>query len=117
MEHSESLRGGRLSAHLALATVAIYAASVRHWHDVARLDETGFAASAFADRDLANAVARHKTMFFAERSSDRSPINYSAVSTACGLCPQAMVRRRLKRTTPAWSTTGFFWKTPSLSTR
>lgn len=50
----------------------------RHWHDVARLDETGFAASAFADRDLANAVARHKTMFFAEKSSDRTPIDYAA---------------------------------------
>ena len=50
----------------------------RHWHDVARLDETGFAASAFADLDLANAVARHKTMFFAEKSSDRTPIDYAA---------------------------------------
>ncbi|MUT27149.1 MULTISPECIES: nucleotidyl transferase AbiEii/AbiGii toxin family protein [Mesorhizobium] len=50
----------------------------RHWHDVARLDETGFAASAFADRDLANAVARHKTMFFAEKAPDRTPIDYAA---------------------------------------
>ena len=32
----------------------------RHWHDVVRLDEAGFADAAFADRDLANAVARHK---------------------------------------------------------
>lgn len=50
----------------------------RHWHDVTRLDETGFAASAFADRDLANAVARHKTMFFAEKAPDRTPIDYAA---------------------------------------
>lgn len=50
----------------------------RHWHDVARLDETGFAASAVADRDLANSVARHKTMFFAEKASDRTPIDYAA---------------------------------------
>jgi len=50
----------------------------RHWHDVARLDEAGFAASAFADRDLANAVARHKTMFFAEKAFDRSAIDYAA---------------------------------------
>lgn len=50
----------------------------RHWHDVARLDEAGFAASASADRDLANAVARHKTMFFAEKASDRTPIDYPA---------------------------------------
>lgn len=50
----------------------------RHWHDIARLDEAGFAASAFADRDLANAVARHKTMFFAEKAADRTPIDYAA---------------------------------------
>ncbi|MEO7692109.1 MAG: nucleotidyl transferase AbiEii/AbiGii toxin family protein [Sphingomonas sp.] len=50
----------------------------RHWHDVARLDEAGFATSAFADRDLANAVARHKTMFFAEKAFDRSAIDYAA---------------------------------------
>ncbi|MBY3060368.1 nucleotidyl transferase AbiEii/AbiGii toxin family protein [Rhizobium leguminosarum] len=50
----------------------------RHWHDVARLDEAGFATSAFADRDLANAVARHKAMFFIEKASDRTPIDYMA---------------------------------------
>jgi hypothetical protein len=50
----------------------------RHWHDVARLDEAGFAASAFADRDLANAVAGHKAMFFAEKASDRAPVDYAA---------------------------------------
>jgi len=50
----------------------------RHWHDVARLDEAGIAAVAFADRDLAYAVARHKNMFFAEKAADRSPIDYAA---------------------------------------
>ncbi|NTB87505.1 nucleotidyl transferase AbiEii/AbiGii toxin family protein [Agrobacterium tumefaciens] len=50
----------------------------RHWHDMARLDEAGFAAAAFADRDLATAVARHKAMFFAEKAADRSPIDYAA---------------------------------------
>lgn len=50
----------------------------RHWHDVARLDEAGFAAAAFADRDLATAVVRHKAMFFAEKAADRSPIDYAA---------------------------------------
>jgi hypothetical protein len=41
-------------------------------------DEAGLAAGAFADRDLAQAVARHKSMFFAERAADRSPIDYAA---------------------------------------
>lgn len=60
----------------------------RHWHDVARLDEAGFAASAFADRDLAKAVARHKTMFFAEKAADRTPVDYAAaVNGALRLVP------------------------------
>jgi hypothetical protein len=42
------------------------------------LDEAGFAASAFADRDLANAVARHKAMFFTEKAPDRTSIDYAA---------------------------------------
>ena len=50
----------------------------RHWHDVVRLDEAGFAETAFADPELANAVARHKSMFFAEKAADRTPIDYAA---------------------------------------
>lgn len=50
----------------------------RHWHDVARLDEAGVVESALADRDLANAVARHKGMFFPEKAADRSTIDYTA---------------------------------------
>ncbi|GBQ64634.1 hypothetical protein AA103196_0925 [Ameyamaea chiangmaiensis NBRC 103196] len=50
----------------------------RHWHDVVRLDEAGLADAAFADRDLAGAVARHKSMFFVEKGADREPIDYAA---------------------------------------
>ncbi|MFB2604755.1 nucleotidyl transferase AbiEii/AbiGii toxin family protein, partial [Rhizobium phaseoli] len=50
----------------------------RHWHDVVRLDDAGFADKASADRQLANAVAKHKSMFFAEKAADRSPIDYAA---------------------------------------
>ena len=50
----------------------------RHWHDIARLDEAGFAASAFVDRELAGSVARHKAMFFAEKAADRVPVDYAA---------------------------------------
>ncbi len=50
----------------------------RHWHDVVRLDEAGFAEAAIADRTLANAVARHKSMFFAEKAADRAPIDYAS---------------------------------------
>ena len=51
---------------------------VRHWHDLARLDEAGLAEAAFANRDLANAVARHKAIFFAEKAADRNWIDYAA---------------------------------------
>ncbi|MBB2700741.1 UNVERIFIED_ORG: hypothetical protein GGD51_005088 [Rhizobium esperanzae] len=50
----------------------------RHWHDVVRLDDAGFADKASADRQLANAVAKHKSMFFAEKAANRSPIDYAA---------------------------------------
>lgn len=60
----------------------------RHWHDVVRLDEAGLAEAAFADRELANAVARHKSMFFAEKAADRSPIDYvAAVNGGLQLVP------------------------------
>lgn len=50
----------------------------RHWHDIARLDEANFAEMAFEDRELANAVARHKAMFFAEKAADHTAIDYGA---------------------------------------
>lgn len=50
----------------------------RHWYDLAKLDEAGLADAALADRDLAQAVAAHKQMFFSEKAADRSMINYSA---------------------------------------
>lgn len=60
----------------------------RHWHDVVRLDEAGFATTACADRELANAVARHKAMFFAEKAADRLVIDYaSAVNGGLQLVP------------------------------
>ncbi|MCS3479362.1 hypothetical protein M2212_006208 [Bradyrhizobium elkanii] len=60
----------------------------RHWHDVVRLDEAGLAAAAFANRELANAVARYKAMFFAEKAADRAPIDYAvAVNGRLQLVP------------------------------
>jgi hypothetical protein len=69
----------------------------RHWHDVARLDEAGLAAAAFADRDLAQAVARHKGMFFAEKAADRSSIDYmAAVNGGLRLVPAGEALRALE---------------------
>lgn len=50
----------------------------RHWHDLARLDEAGIAASALADRALALAVARHKAKFFLENDACGERIDYGA---------------------------------------
>jgi hypothetical protein len=50
----------------------------RHWHDLVRLDEAGYAKTAIADRELAAAVARHKSMFFPEKAADGSSIDYFA---------------------------------------
>ena len=69
----------------------------RHWHDVVRLDEAGLAETAFADRELANAVARHKAMFFAEKAADRSPIDYAAaVNGGLQLVPDGEASKALE---------------------
>ncbi len=56
----------------------------RHWHDVARLDDAGIAASALADRALAHSVARHKAIFFPEKDAAGNRIDYD-VAVAGGL--------------------------------
>jgi len=57
----------------------------RHWHDVTRLDAAGFADAAIADRELAKAVADHKSSFFAEKKSADELIDYHAAVSG-GLC-------------------------------
>ena len=60
----------------------------RHWHDLVRLDDAGYAASAFSDPELALAVARHKSMFFRERDAEGRWIDYeTAVSGGLQLVP------------------------------
>ena len=60
----------------------------RHWHDLVRLDDMGLAERALADRALALSVARHKSMFFREKDSSGSWVDYeAAVSGALQLVP------------------------------
>jgi hypothetical protein len=78
----ERLRGDRFS---------------RHWHDIVRLDDIGLADSAISDRELANAVAEHKSMFFAEKAADRSPIDYeTAVNGKLRLTPAGEGQKALR---------------------
>ena len=60
----------------------------RHWHDVTRLDAAGFADAAIADKVLAQAVADHKSVFFAEKNTQGEVIDYHlAVSGRLQLVP------------------------------
>jgi hypothetical protein len=68
----------------------------RHWHDLARIDETGHAANAIGDRDLARAVARHKELFFSEKDAAGNKIDYmAAVSGDLRLVPEGKAREIL----------------------
>jgi hypothetical protein len=68
----------------------------RHWHDVARLDSTGFVDVAIADKALAVAVADHKSMFFAEKDIDGDAIDYhAAVAGKLQLIPEGDALSRL----------------------
>ena len=64
--HRKRGRGNRLS---------------RHWHDLVRLDDAGYGEKAFASRDLALSVARHKSMFFPEKDADGNRVDFKASVT------------------------------------
>lgn len=69
----------------------------RHWHDLARLDDAGIAASALADDNVALAVARHKTMFFAEKNAEGAEVDYgAAVKSGLRLVPDGAALASLK---------------------
>ncbi|MDE2663875.1 MAG: nucleotidyl transferase AbiEii/AbiGii toxin family protein [Gemmatimonadota bacterium] len=68
----------------------------RHWHDLVRLDDAGYAEKALADRALAGSVARHKSLFFRERDTSGGWIDYeAAVSGGLQLCPDGPFREAL----------------------
>ena len=69
----------------------------RHWHDLVRLDEAGFAAAAMADRDLAKAVADHKAKFFPAKDAQAALVDYhAAVSGHLRLVPDGEAFNLLK---------------------
>ncbi len=68
----------------------------RHWHDLVRLDDVGYTESALADRELAQAVARHKAIFFREKDTSGNWIDYvGAVSGGLQLIPAAPLYEEL----------------------
>lgn len=61
----------------------------RHWHDLMRLDDAGYAERALADGSLAREVARHKAVFFPEKGADGAWVDYeAAVSGNLALTPR-----------------------------
>ena len=61
----------------------------RHWHDLVRLEDAGFADRSLADGPLALSVARHKAMFFREKDAAGTWIDYeTAVSGDLQLVPE-----------------------------
>ncbi|GLR90386.1 nucleotidyl transferase AbiEii/AbiGii toxin family protein [Bradyrhizobium iriomotense] len=69
----------------------------RHWHDLVRLDDKGFAQSAFDDKALAKEVADWKSKFFREKNSGGNLIDYSAaVSGKLQLVPDEKIRQELE---------------------
>ena len=68
----------------------------RHWHNVVRLDEAGYVEKALADRALGAAVARHKAIFFVEKDSAGTVIDYVvAVAGGLRLIPEQKARELL----------------------
>jgi len=68
----------------------------RHWHDLVRLDAVGYGEAAIRDRDIANAVANHKAMFFPEKDSEKILIDYErAVDGGLHLVPEQDARAAL----------------------
>jgi hypothetical protein len=68
----------------------------RHWHDLVRLDEAGYAQLAFEDRALANEVAEFKSRFFRDKDRNGKLIDYvAAVSGKLQLVPDADAKKVL----------------------
>jgi Nucleotidyl transferase AbiEii toxin, Type IV TA system len=79
---SSNLKGDRLS---------------RHWYDLVRLDESGFAQEAFDDAALAKEVAEWKAKFFRAKDKNGNVIDYtSAVSGKLQLVPDEKGLAELK---------------------
>jgi len=82
----------------------------RHWYDIVALDATPFAEAALRDRDLAQRVARHKSMFFREKDAQGQPIDYdAAVRGGLQLVPDGTAARLLADDYAAMIADGLFF--------
>lgn len=70
----------------------------RHWYDLAAIAESDYYESAINDKDLAKAVAEHKSMFFSEKDALGAKIDYDkATSGELHLVPSGESLAALER--------------------
>lgn len=68
----------------------------RHWYDIAAFAKSPLLEQAAEDRVLANQVAEHKSMFFAEKDAAGNKVDYfKATSGALQLIPEGASRKAL----------------------
>ena len=69
----------------------------RHWYDIVRLDDAGYAHRALLDREVAMAVAVYKNAFFMEKDGNGRVIDYTAaVRGSLRLAPQGAALEALR---------------------
>jgi hypothetical protein len=68
----------------------------RHWHDLAAIGRSTYFANAASDREVAKAVAEHKSYFFVEKDSAGVAIDYlPAASGGLQIVPEGAAREAL----------------------
>lgn len=68
----------------------------RHWHDLAAIMRSSHFEAAIEDRDVARAVAEHKSYFFSEKDAAGNTIDYfSAIAGALHVVPEGAAREAL----------------------
>lgn len=70
----------------------------RHWHDLAAIATSTHGPEVISNREVAMAVARHKSFFFSEKDTDGRVINYAdAAQGQLRLVPEGVPREALKQ--------------------
>lgn len=68
----------------------------RHWHDLAAILRSPHFDTAVKDREVARAVAEHKSHFFSEKDATGHPVDYlAAVAGSLQLVPEGTAREAL----------------------
>lgn len=68
----------------------------RHWHDLAAILRSPHFKASIEDRDVARAVAEHKSHFFSEKDASGNPIDYfAAVGGSLHMVPDGAARDAL----------------------